>query len=129
MANQAEKKRQKNAEVSIVYYQGSVLLINLIYFTVIVLYDLQSFGFWNVLEAGLFTGVSYATFSGIQHALQLGTDYSTFQDIFIVNLFVQLGVCYSRYFWYVYLVVPAYATYKAWGFVKGMVFFDTLKFS
>ncbi len=125
MAGQADKKRAKNAAESIVYYQGSFAVCTLLYLIAALFLTeggIWGFGFWSLLEVGFFLTVSYLTFRGIESGLHIGADFSIYQDIYIINLFVQLGVAYvSRWFWAVYLVVPGYAAYKLWDFIKGWV--------
>eukprot|EP00392_Amoebophrya_sp_AT5.2_P010606 g10671.t1 len=121
MAGQADKKRAKNAAETIVYYQGAVAIATLLYLLALACLDpgVTQVGFWTLVEAAFFVGVTYLTYSGIEIGLNMGTDYSTYQDIFIINTFVQLTVSYvSRWFWWLYLVVPGYALWKLWDFVK-----------
>lgn len=53
--------------------------------------------------------------------MNVGYEYSFWQDIFIVNAVVQLGVCYSRNAWYLYAVVPLYVVWKCWEMIKPFV--------
>ena len=43
--------------------------------------------------------------------------YSYFQDIFIINLFTQFLVSFSRKGWYIYLLIPLYFGYLISGFL------------
>lgn len=43
-------------------------------------------------------------------------------DIIYITSFVQLTSIISDKFWYIYLVIPAFAGYKIWGLVKGFLF-------
>ncbi|THG03694.1 hypothetical protein TEA_018366 [Camellia sinensis var. sinensis] len=42
-------------------------------------------------------------------------------DVIYITGFVQLTTIISEKFWYIYLVIPAFATYKLLGFVKGFM--------
>ena len=90
MAGQADKKRVKNAAETIVYYQGAVAIATLLYLLALACLDpgVTQVGFWTLVEAAFFFGVTYLTYSGIEIGLNMGTDYSTYQDIFIINTFV-----------------------------------------
>ncbi|CAD7974763.1 unnamed protein product [Amoebophrya sp. A25] len=127
MAGQADKKRAKNAATSIVYYQGGLAVCNAIYLLAqlwfapsgVIGYFITDFGFYALLEVLFFSGVSYFTYNQIDQGLQLGMDISVPQDIFFVNLFVQVAAStISTYFWYIYLVVPGYAIYKLYGLLR-----------
>lgn len=50
----------------------------------------------------------------IDKSLQLGLDiksYTYYNDIFIVNIVIQLGSLVTDYFWYLYYLVPLYMVY------------------
>ncbi len=102
MAGQADKKRAKNAAESIVYYQAAVAISTLLYFLALLFIDpgLSSIGFWTLFEAAFFTAVTYFTYNGIESGLNLGADFSMYQDVFTINVFVELGISYvSRWIW------------------------------
>ncbi|KAL6984949.1 hypothetical protein U1Q18_018329 [Sarracenia purpurea var. burkii] len=42
-------------------------------------------------------------------------------DVIYITAFVQLTSIISEKFWYIYLVIPAFAAYKLLGFVKGFL--------
>merc|ERR1712232_540754 len=74
---------------------------------------------------GLFTFVSYFTYSGINNALQIGMDYEWYNDVFIINLTTQFLVSFSDYGWILYLVVPGYLVYKVIMYIVDYVFTPT----
>ena len=56
----------------------------------------------------------YYIINYIDKSLQLGLDiksYTYYNDIFIVNIVIQLGSLVSGYFWYLYYLVPLYIVY------------------
>merc|ERR1712228_905917 len=82
-------------------------------------------GFWHILGFGLFSIVSYMTYAGINHALQLGVPFEYYFDLFCINLVSQFFVTFSNWGWLLYLVVPGFAVYKLGGLVMSYVFTPT----
>eukprot|EP00396_MALV-II-16_sp_LP-1_P000362 gene362-163_t len=146
MAGQAEKKRAKNAESSIQYFQLAVLIVNVLYLLMVAVLGsrevavakggessgaegatatVSGLGSFLADSSELFylawySVVTYFTYGGIARALGLGVGYESYQDVFALNLFVQFLCCFSwgsSWAWYLYLAVPAVAIYKLWGFV------------
>merc|ERR1712194_14588 len=74
-----------------------------------------------VFRTTLFAGVGYWTFCGIDTALRAGLEYAYYQDIFIINVAVQVLTTlmpqYSWYLWWLYLAIPVFMAYKVYEMV------------
>lgn len=126
MAGQAEKKRATNASTTIVYYKYSLAAANLIYILDFVYRHFFqgvapdiSLTSW-LWTTALFTAVSYWTYTSIESSLKQGLGYDYYQDVFIINAFVQIStsilpISWAWYIWWVYLAIPAFAVYKLYG--------------
>merc|ERR1719188_149285 len=125
MAGHAEKKQAKKAETTVVYYQYIILGVNALYILWRVFLNWSSWGKWNMIGFGLFSFVSYFTYTAIDSSLQMGADYEMYQDFYIVNLATQFLVTFSDYGWLLYLVVPGYFGWKAVKMLLDWVFTPT----
>jgi|688.fasta_scaffold551508_2 hypothetical protein len=67
---------------------------------------------WTYVGFGFLTVVNWITYTGIRQALELGVGYETYIDVLVVNLLVQFLTVFSDSFWYIYLVIPGYLSYK-----------------
>ena len=111
MAGQAAKKTAKNAEVKSFYYfcvfAGASVLNG-----VLRLGLLGDGSIWSLVEIGFLAAVSWMSYKMIKSSLDLGVGYSLWQDLFIINTFVQMFSILSSYFWIFYLTVPGYGIFK-----------------
>jgi len=48
-------------------------------------------------------------------------------DIFAINLFSQFILCFTRYGWYIYMLVPGYIGYKVLGYLWAYIGSSTSK--
>mmetsp|Transcript_2318 Transcript_2318/g.2413 ORF Transcript_2318/g.2413 Transcript_2318/m.2413 type:complete len:156 (-) Transcript_2318:66-533(-) len=110
MANQAEKKAGKLAVTTMAKYWQSLQIVNVFYFAVQVYY--MYFSMWDIMVDLGFTLVSYMSYSSILSCVEMGVQTEYWNDIFIINLFVQVGICFFDWFGYVYLIIPLYALSK-----------------
>uniref|UniRef100_A0A7S3UP21 Transmembrane protein 208 n=1 Tax=Oxyrrhis marina TaxID=2969 RepID=A0A7S3UP21_OXYMA len=119
MAGQSEKKLAKQAQEAKKKYLLAIVIANAIYIPLVILANFSELTKTQWAGFILLSGVTYFTFGSISSSLELGVPVEYSQDVFIINLVVQVGSCYSSYFWYLYLVVPTYAMYKAGTFLWG----------
>ena len=87
MAGQAEKKRAKNAEETIKYYQYALAFFSAWYVLLRMFYQWDSFTFWPSVGCVALTMVTSFCYNAIDRNLKLGVEYTTTQDI----LFVKTG--------------------------------------
>ncbi|KAL2898035.1 hypothetical protein RDABS01_039817 [Bienertia sinuspersici] len=116
---------------------------------VIVAYILVRMGFyysslsWKHLIGLILTSIAYGipykqlasmanpTYTDDGELMDGGFDMSTggicgyLHDIIYITGFVQITSLISDKFWYTYLVIPAFAAYKASGFIKGFLSHDS----
>jgi len=79
---------------------------------------------WDLIGLVLFSGVSYVFYGMVKNCLVHGLTPGYTLDIFAINLGSQLIICFTRYGWWVYSVVPGYLLYKlggyAWGYISNI---------
>ena len=100
MAGQAEKKRAQKAENYVVYFQGAILVVNVVYLLGFLFSSVGISGlfeFWESVALALFSVVSYFTYNSIARSLALGMNYEYAQDMFAMNLLVQFLVLFTSY--------------------------------
>ena len=121
MAGAAAKKTAKNAEVKTKYYVGVSAGSSLFHLVIrIGLYQGTDFG--SLLLSAFLCLVSWLCLRMITSALELGVGYDLWQDLFIINTVVQLGILWSSYVWLLYLMVPGYGVYQLGGRVLEWIF-------
>mmetsp|Transcript_20893 Transcript_20893/g.55738 ORF Transcript_20893/g.55738 Transcript_20893/m.55738 type:complete len:155 (-) Transcript_20893:97-561(-) len=125
MAGQAEKKRAKHAEEYTQKYLSAVVVVNLVWFFLRVVWRWDTFGFWNKVGFLLFTAVTYITYNGIVSALNQGLDYEYYLDVFLVNVTSQFLVSFSNYGWLLYLSIPGFLGWKVVKLLLQYVFTPT----
>ena len=72
---------------------------------------------WDIIGFVFISLVTYGTHKAVINAMENEYGYSYYQDIFIINLFTQFLVSFTRKGWYVYLLIPLYLGYLISGFV------------
>jgi hypothetical protein len=76
---------------------------------------------WDIIGLVLFTIVTKIFYGMVKGSLEQGLTPGYTLDIFVINLFSQFILCFTRYGWYVYLLVPCYIGYKVlqllWGYI------------
>jgi hypothetical protein len=65
----------------------------------------------------LFTPVSYFFYGLVKNCLDAGLTPGYTLDVFAINLASQFILCFTRYAWYIYSIVPAYIGWKIIGWV------------
>ena len=77
---------------------------------------------WDMIGFVLFSIVTYFLFGLIRNSLDSGLMPGYALDIFAINLFSQFLLSFTRYGWYIYMLVPGYISYKlagyAWGYIS-----------
>jgi len=119
MGGHGEKKLAKHAEETRWYYIYAAFGSALIFVAGRLIWNIC---LWEVLLFIFFTSVSKFTFSLIDSGLKLGTPHSYQQDVFIVNNVTQVLIVITDYGWLLYLTVPAYVGYYAFGYLWGWLF-------
>ena len=124
MAGQSAKKISKNFDKKSKIYSiisiGSNL-INLLSLLVLPMFHI-AVTWWDITGSILLLGVSIVSFNMIKDSLEMGVGYSIWQDLFVINTFVQVMTITSRWFWLVYLTLPGYAVYTFGGQALTWVF-------
>eukprot|EP00347_Sterkiella_histriomuscorum_P020807 403336387 len=79
----------------------------------------ESFGntTWDYIALVLFGLVTRTTYNMICASLEDGLQPEYSLDIFAINIVSQLVLTFTRYGWWVYSLVPAYISYKLFGFI------------
>ena len=96
-----------------------IIAVNILYF-VMYGYEYSIVGeiaTWDVIGIVFISLVTYGTHKAVIYAMENEYGYSYYQDIFIVNLFTQFLISFTRNGWYVYLLIPIYLGYLASGFI------------
>ncbi|KAH8740537.1 hypothetical protein FG386_002119 [Cryptosporidium ryanae] len=68
------------------------------------------------------SGIYAFTYSSIKSRLDVGVGYSIYQDIYILNTFVSILSVFSKYSWYIFLLIPIYVFYKLGKLIINWVF-------
>lgn len=76
---------------------------------------------WDIYGLILFSIVSYIFFNMVKNSLDHGLTPGYTLDIFAINLFSQFLLCFTRYGWYVYMIVPGYIGWKLLGYAWGYI--------
>eukprot|EP00128_Syssomonas_multiformis_P011979 Colp12_sorted_trinity150504_noHs@10112 len=131
MANKGNKKTLETNKRILSQHLNAILGVNVFYVLVRIAWFYDSFGFWQwVLFAlstlaywgcyGLLASAARPTFSESGELLDGGHDLSVgglteyYKDILYVTMFTQVCSTYSDNFWFLWLVVPAFAGFKLW---------------
>ncbi|KAM7511686.1 hypothetical protein LguiB_010561 [Lonicera macranthoides] len=138
MANQGAKKRKEENGRHMKNLLRIIIASNVIYILVRAGIFHSTFG-WKHWVGLMLTSFAYVipykqlasmakpAYSDNGELLDGGFDMSTggvcgyLHDIIYVTCFVQLTSIISDKFWYIYLVIPAFASYKVFGMVKGFL--------
>ncbi|KAF5752113.1 hypothetical protein HS088_TW01G00020 [Tripterygium wilfordii] len=138
MANQGAKKRKEENTRHMAMLLRLIIACNVIYVLVRMLI-FHSTITWKHWVGLVLTSVAYAmpyqqlsamakpTYDDDGNLLDGGFDMSTggicgyLHDIIYITSFVQVMSIISGKFWYTVLVIPAFAAYKSFGFIKGFL--------
>ncbi|XP_019177778.1 PREDICTED: transmembrane protein 208-like [Ipomoea nil] len=138
MANQGAKKRKEENARHMRTLLRIILICNAVYMLVRfgIFYSSLSWMHWVGL---VFTSVAYIlpyqqlaamakpSYGDDGELFDGGYDMSTggvcgyLHDVIYITCFVQLASILSDKFWYTYLVIPGFALYKSFGFLKGFL--------
>nr|GMC58382.1 transmembrane protein 208 homolog [Ipomoea batatas] len=138
MANQGAKKRKEENARHMRTLLRIILICNAVYLLVRfgIFYSSISWMHWVGL---VFTSVAYTlpyqqlaamakpSYGDDGELIDGGYDMSTagvcgyLHDVIYITCFVQLASILSDKFWYTYLVIPGFALYKSFGFLKGFL--------
>jgi SRP-independent targeting protein 2/TMEM208 len=72
---------------------------------------------WDIYGLILFSIVSYFFYGLVKNCLENGLTPGYTLDVFAINLLSQFILCFTRYGWYIYMIVPGYLGWKATGFI------------
>ncbi|CAI9098617.1 OLC1v1035296C1 [Oldenlandia corymbosa var. corymbosa] len=138
MANQGAKKRKDENARHMKNLRYAIIISNVIYLVVRAGFMYSSFK-WKHMGGLLLTAFAYIipyqqlhamsrpTYSDDGELIDGGFDMSTggicgyLHDVIYITCFVQLASIFSEKFWYIYLVIPAFAAYKLFGIFKGFL--------
>lgn len=76
---------------------------------------------WDYIGLVLFNLVNYFFFGLVRNSLDSGLTPGYTLDIFAINLGSQFIICFTRYGWYLYCLVPSYIGYKLLGYLWGYI--------
>ncbi|EEA08325.1 uncharacterized protein CMU_020690 [Cryptosporidium muris RN66] len=122
MAGQSAKKIAKETSKYRIIYLIILSSCILFHFLFKRLYSLSYYKSWDFIGISVIAIIYIVTYSGIVSRLKVGAGYSIYQDIFIVNTIVALLSIFSKYAWYIYLVIPGYLIYKTLKLIITWVF-------
>eukprot|EP01016_Furgasonia_blochmanni_P015857 TRINITY_DN1887_c0_g1_i2.p2 TRINITY_DN1887_c0_g1~~TRINITY_DN1887_c0_g1_i2.p2 ORF type:complete len:169 (-),score=18.37 TRINITY_DN1887_c0_g1_i2:227-733(-) len=111
MARQSEKRIEAFRQERIKYYKFAAVGGMLISFTLNLLFG----ELLSLYGIGIYLGfaiVTWFTYKNIDRALELGIEYDGYNDLFCINVFVQVFSALHNWFYFVYLMVPIYWLYK-----------------
>ena len=123
MANQSDKKLQKQKENTAPIYLAVVTLFTMIY---------GLFLFWSIFQDTsvkfkiflfiIYTTVNIYSYNNVVKGLEFGIDYSTYVDILAINnLFLVLSMFTYKIFYLLY-IIPIYIVFLlmkwVWGFMN-----------
>lgn len=74
---------------------------------------------WDIYGLILFSIVTYFFYGLVKNCVENGLTPGYTLDVFAINLFSQFILCFTRYGWYIYMLVPAYISWKVAGFAWG----------
>ena len=119
MANKREKKNKKKKEEYSQLTSYFIIGINLLYITSYLYsyFSTGEVGFWDIIIFGFITFITYATHKAVLSAMENDYGYSYYQDIFIINLFVQFLTIFSRKALWIYFIIPGYFIYMFSGYI------------
>lgn len=84
---------------------------------------------WDYYGLILFSLVSYVFSNMVKNTLEHGLQPGYPLDILGINLLSQIVLSFTRYGWYIYLIVPSYIFYKifqfGWGWIANRSTYDT----
>lgn len=142
MANQGAKKRKEENARHMSNLLRVIIGCNVVYILIRMIIFRSSIS-WKHWVGLVVTSLAYAipyqqlanmakpTYSDDGELTDGGFDMSTggvcgyLHDIIYITCFVQIASIISDKFWYTYLVIPAFAVYKASGFIKGFLSHDS----
>ena len=119
MANKSEKKNKKKAEEYAAFTLYFIVGINAIYIASYAwtFFSTGDVGIWDLIIFGIFSFITNVTHKAVVSAKRNDYGYSYYQDIFIINLFVQFLTIFTKKALYVYLLIPAYLVYAFGGYI------------
>lgn len=138
MANQGAKKRKEENARRMKNLLYVIIISNVVYLVIRAGFMHSTFK-WKHWGGWLLTAFAYIIPYQQLYAMALpsygeggelidgGFDMSTggicgyLHDVIYITSFVQLTSIFSEKFWYIYLVIPAFAAYKLFGLVKGFL--------
>ncbi|KAI5675682.1 hypothetical protein M9H77_06632 [Catharanthus roseus] len=138
MAKQGAKKRREENARHMKNLQYIIIICNVIYLVVRAGIMHSSFK-WKHWVGLILTSFAYflpyqqlhamskPAYGGDGELIDGGFDMSTggicgyLHDVIYITCFVQLSSILSEKFWYIYLLIPAFAAYKIFGLVKGFL--------
>ncbi|SCN63067.1 conserved protein, unknown function [Plasmodium chabaudi chabaudi] len=117
MAGQSEKKRLKKAANFIVYAYPFFSIFSLIYiiFAYFFKYDLITRNIF-FLHCLLFF-CYYYSIKNIHYGITNGLNFTYYTDVLILSFVINIGLFFSFKFFYIYIIVPIYATFKFINFI------------
>jgi len=125
MGGHSEKKNQIARQKWSKYLLIAIGSINAFYIGSLVLAlavgdeGVASLDSWDLYGWLAFSGVSYFCYNMITGSVGSGLKPEYTLDIFIINLTSQLICSFTRYGWYLYLLIPLYITYIVGGWIWG----------
>ncbi|GLT80455.1 hypothetical protein SLA2020_518940 [Shorea laevis] len=138
MANQGAKKRKEENARHMANLRRLIIGCNVIHVVVRLLIFHSTFT-WKHWVGLILTSAAYMipyqqlaqmakpSYADDGELLDGGFDMSTggicgyLHDIIYITSFVQLTSIISEKFWYIYLVIPAFGSYKSFGFIRGFL--------
>lgn len=111
MANQAAKKAKRVSEALSQSLLQWLIPIHAFFILYRIVWQYQSFSSNDMYAYGVLVLISYTCFHTLISAAKEGASSEYAMDVFVITLAVQLGAAFSNYFYYLFLVIPAYLIY------------------
>lgn len=111
MANQAAKKAKRESEALRQNLLQWIIPIHAFFILYRILWQYQTFTSNDTYAYGVLVLITYTCFHTLISSAKEGSSSEYAMDVFVITLAVQLGVAFSNYFYYLFLVIPAYLIY------------------
>eukprot|EP00741_Cyanophora_paradoxa_P016142 tig00000042_g15582.t1 len=134
MANQSQKKVAERNKKKLQQHLKYIAGVNAAFVLYRILFHFGTFGTWHWIGFAVTSFVYYKIYSDLSSFARVDLDekgqiddagqdldskgiVEYYFDVLYITLFVQAGTMISDWFWLVYLVIPAFALYKAWVYI------------
>lgn len=121
MANQAAKDAAQRRRRAALIYGAIALVVNALYYAARYVWLKDPISGWMSWAAQVILWICYAVsgFALVEAQAAKSVD-ELMLDLYGLAIAVQLGSLYTSWAWYLLLIIPGYAGYKAWSACRSM---------